>query len=84
MTWGKTLRELFSDGKTGRLSSTRVTAFLAGLSLCFSLVWLSVASFWNPELVDGVVALGPTLGLMAGANYMMMRHTGSKDQKNEP
>ena len=66
MTW---LREILSDNRTGRLSSSRAVASLAGVSLSFSTVFLSVASFFKPELVSSVIALGPSLAGLAAVNY---------------
>ena len=50
------------------------------LSLCT--VFLTVASFWQTELVSPLTAFGSVLGLMAGANYTAQRFTAGK--KNDP
>lgn len=72
MTW---LREAINSPATGKASSSRVSALVAGLSLSFSTVFLGVASFFKPELVSAVMALGPSLAALAGANYVSNRMT---------
>lgn len=75
MTW---FREAASSPVTNRLSSSRLIALVAGLTLSFSTALLSIGSFWRPEMISAVVALGPTLGLLAGANYVTNRLSGKK------
>lgn len=80
MTW---FREAASN-PAGHLSSSRVIALVAGLSLSFSTVFLSIASFFKPELVSAVMALGPSLAGMAGAGYVTTKMNLKKEPANEP
>lgn len=77
MTW---FREAASSPITNQLSSSRIIAMTAGLSLSFSTVFLSIASFFKPELVSAVMALGPSLAGMAGAGYVSNRMTSGKEK----
>ncbi len=79
MTW---LKQLSSDDMN-RLSSTRVIALMAGSTLCFSTAVLTVGSFWHPEMLPVLSAIGPSLAGMATASYMMNRWA-TKEVKNEP
>ena len=78
VTW---LRELSSD-KSGHLSSTRATALLAGSSLCFSLVLLSIGSFWRTEMLATVAVLAPSVATLATIAYGMNRWA-TKETKSE-
>lgn len=69
-------REAATSPATGRLSSSRLIALVAGLTLSFSTALLSVGSFWHPDMISAVMALGPTLGALAGVNYAANRMTG--------
>jgi hypothetical protein len=75
MTW---LREMLSDGRTNTLSSTRVVATLAGVTLSLSTLFLTVASFWRIELVPALTVFGGSLAGMAAGNYMTQKIAGSK------
>jgi len=77
MSW---LREAASSPHTGKLSSSRLIALAAGFSISFSIVFLSLASYFRPELVSAVMALGPSLAAMAGGGYVANRMTGSKNE----
>ena len=78
MTWRK---ELCQDD-TGHLSSARVIALASGSTLCFSTVLMSVGSFWHPEMLPVVMALGPSLAGMATIGYAANRWA-KKDTTNE-
>lgn len=79
----KWLIESTLDNRTGRLSSTRITALAAGLTLSFCTAFLSVASYFKPELLVAVMALGPSLAGLAAMNYGVQRWA-NKGEKNEP
>jgi hypothetical protein len=66
------LVQLVSD-KSGHLSSTRASALLASASLCFSLVALSIGSFWHQEMLATVAVLAPSVATLATVGYAMNR-----------
>ena len=80
MTW---LREAALSPHTGRLSSSLLIALVAGFSISFSTVFLSIASFFKPELVGAVMALGPSLAALAGSGYVTNKLTSGKEPKSE-
>ena len=65
---------------SNRLSSARIIALLAGLTLSFSTVLLTIGSFWHSEMLATLTAFGPSLAGLAGMNYVMNRWA-TKDQK---
>ena len=69
MRW---LAQLASD-KSGHLSSSRAIALAAGLTLCFSTALLTVGSFWHPEMLPTLMAVGPSLAGLAAMNYGVQR-----------
>jgi len=69
MIW---LKQLVSD-KSGHLSSTRASALLAASSLCFSIVLLTIGSFWHREMLDTVAVLAPSVATLATVSYAMNR-----------
>ena len=76
MTW---LRELISDNKTGRLSSARFVAVVAGLTLAVSTLALTVIVYWQVSVVPALtVALGAIAGL-ASANYVAQKVSDKND-----
>ena len=79
MTW---LRELSCDD-SNRLSSARAIALPAGWSISFSIVLLSIGSFWHSEMLGTVAVLAPSAAGLAGLGYAMNRWA-TKDGKNEP
>ena len=69
----KWFKEAVTDNATGLLSSTRITALVAGLVLSFSTLVLTIAVLFDIGLVPALsVALGATSAL-AGANYVAQR-----------
>ena len=79
MTW---LNQLCQDD-TGNLSSARAIALASGSTLCFSTVLMSVGSFWHPEMLPVVMALGTSLAGMATIGYAANRWA-KKGDTNEP
>jgi hypothetical protein len=61
------------DNKTGKPSSTRLIAVVAGLTLSACTAALTVASFWVIELVPALTVFGGALAGLAGANYVAQR-----------
>ncbi len=84
----KWFREAASSPVTNRLSSSRIIALVAGLTLSFATLFLTVASFFRVELVTPLTAFGTTLGVLAGSNYVTNRitapKTGSSSGSDEP
>jgi len=76
MSW---LRELL-EGQNNLLSSARAIALMAGSTLSFSTVLLTIGSFWHSEMLATLTAFGPSLAGLAGMNYVMNRWA-TKDQK---
>ena len=80
MTW---LRELISDNKTGRLSSARFVAVIAGVTLAVSTLALTVIVYWETEVVPALtVALGAIAGL-ASANYVAQKVSDKNDRPDQ-
>ena len=75
------LRELCQDDSS-RLSSSRAIALMAGTTLSFSTVLLTVGSFWRPEMLATLTAFGPSLAGLAGMNYVANRWA-TKEAKSE-
>ncbi len=73
----KWLRELSQDD-TNRLSSARAISLLAGSTLSFSTVLLTIGAFWHPEMLATLTAFGPSLAGLAAMNYGMQKWA-SKD-----
>ena len=65
---------------SNRLSSARIIALLAGLTLSFSTVLLTIGSFWHSEMLATLAAFGPSLAGLAAMNYVANRWA-TKDQK---
>lgn len=76
MEW---LKELCQDDMN-RLSSARAIALMAGSTLSCSTVLLTIGSFWHAAMLDTLSAFGPTLGLLAGANYAANRWATKNEQ----
>lgn len=72
MNW---FREACSSGGTGRLSSSRMVALVAGLTLSACTAILTVASFFKIELATPLTVFGGALAGLAGANYVANRVT---------
>lgn len=79
MKW-PTIRELCSDDMN-RLSSSRAIALAAGWSLSFSLILLSIGSFWKPEMLGTVGIIAPSAAGLGGLNYAMNKIA---EKKSEP
>jgi hypothetical protein len=79
MTW---LREMLSDDKNGRLSSSRAIAFMAGSALSISTLALTYGSFDHPEMLPTLMAFGPSLAGLAAMNYGVQRWA-TKEKKSE-
>ena len=77
------LRELCQDNATNRLSSARAVSLMAGSTLSFSTVLMTIGAFWKPEMLSVLTAFGPSLAALAGANYVANQMT-MKGGKNEP
>lgn len=67
--------EAASNSHTGKLSSHRVLALVAGFTLSGCTLFLSVASFFEPQLITPLTLFGTTLGGMAGAGYVTNKIT---------
>lgn len=79
MIW---LREAV-ENPAGKVSSSRVIAMVAGLTLSFCTLVLTPLAFLKPELVTPLTAFGTALAGLAGANYVTQRITnkGATDAK---
>lgn len=75
MTW---LIEAITDGRTRRASSARIVSLLAGATLSFCTLWLTIASFWRIELATPLTVFGGALAGLAGANYVAQRVTSGR------
>ena len=75
------LRELCQDD-TNRLSSARAISLVAGSTLSFSTVLLTIGSFFHSEMLATLAAFGPSLAGLAGMNYVANRWA-TKDGKND-
>jgi hypothetical protein len=71
-------REAACDNDTNRVSSARVIALIAGVTLSLSTLWLTVAVFWRVELVTPLTTFGTALAGLAGANYIVQKITNGK------
>jgi hypothetical protein len=78
----KWLREAVTDGKTNRVSSTRVVAMLAGWTLSLCTLALTVASFYKIELAAPLTVFGGALAGLASANYVTQRITARPKNDN--
>ncbi len=67
MTW---LREAISDSGTGKVSSKRVAALMAALSMSFATVILCVAAVVGQDVSNALFAVTGPLALLGGANYV--------------
>jgi hypothetical protein len=79
VTFSAFIKEASCDNDSGRASSARVISLLAGATLSLSTLWLTVAAFWKVELVTPLTAFGTSLAALAGANYVMQKVTGKKN-----
>lgn len=68
-------KEAASNPHTGKLSSHRVIALAAGLTLSIATLFLTVAAYFRPELTTPLTVFGTTLGGLAGANYVTNKIT---------
>ena len=78
MSW---LREAVTSPNTGHVSSSRVVALVAGLTLSAATIWLSLAAFWEVELVPALTVFGGALAGLAGANYVANRMSNKGEEK---
>lgn len=69
----KWLYEAIRSSRTSLASSTRVIALASAATLCISTLVLTAGSFWHPEMLPVVMALGPSLAGMATVGYGMNR-----------
>lgn len=74
MTW---LREAVSN-PSGRVSSSRLVALVAGLTLSLCTLLLVPLAYSEPQLVSALTVFGGALAGMAGANYVTNRLTAKK------
>lgn len=79
MTW---LREAVSN-PAGRVSSSRITALVAGLTLAICTLVLTPLAFLEPQLVAPLTLFGTALAGMAGANYVTNKLTAKKESTHD-
>lgn len=80
MTW---LREAAESPVTNRISSSRVIALVAGLTLSACTLVLTPLAFLKPELVTPLTVFGTALAGLAGSGYVTNRLTSGQEKKNE-
>ena len=64
---------------TNRVSSSRVIALVAALTLSFCTVVMTFGMFSEPEFALPLTTSVGLLGAMGGANYMTNKITGKKN-----
>lgn len=77
MNW---LHEAISN-PAGRVSSSRVVALVAGLTLSICTLVLTPLAYLKPELITPLTTFGTVLGALAGSGYVTNKLT-NRDAKN--
>jgi F420-0:gamma-glutamyl ligase-like protein len=67
MNW---LMEAVCNDVTGRVSSSRVVAMIAGTTLSVCTLVLTPLAYFRPELVTPLTTFGTVLGALAGSGYV--------------
>lgn len=81
MTW---LREAITSPVTGKASSSRVIALVAGSTLSICTLALTPLAYLKPELVTSLTVFGTALAGLAGSGYVTNKLTSGKEPKSEP
>lgn len=81
MSW---LRESVVDSRTGKVSSKRVAALMAALSMSFATVILSVAAVVGQDVANALFAVTGPLALLGGANYVGGKFVENKNANPAP
>lgn len=68
---------------SNRVSSARIIALIAGLTLSIATLVLTFGSFWFPSMLNTLTAFGPSLAGLAGINYATNRLTTGKAGKTD-
>ena len=79
----KLLKDAASSPATGKLSSSRLIALVAGLTLSICTLVLTPLAYLKPELVTPLTVFGTALAGLAGSNYVTNRLTATKEPKND-
>ena len=78
MSWFK---EAAASPVTGKYSSSRVIALVAGLTLSICTLVLTPLAFFRPELITPLTTFGTVLGALAGSGYVTNKLTAQKETK---
>ena len=71
-------KEASCDNDSGRVSSARVISLMAGSTLSVATLMLTFRSFWHPEMLNTLIAFGPSLAGLAASNYGIQKWTDGK------
>lgn len=73
MRWLDTCHGAIHDNESGMPSSTRIAVLVSSLSLSVSLLILTVAVLWKPELTPALSVVAGGLAAMSGGSYVAGR-----------
>ena len=76
MSW---LKEAASSPQSGRVSSSRVVALAAGLTLSVCTLVLTPLAFLKPDLTTALTVFGTALAGLAGSGYVANKIVSKKE-----
>lgn len=77
-TWRDTVHQAVYENDSGLASSTRIALLLASGTLSFSLVLLTFAVWFKPELMPALSVVAGSLGGASGMSYVAGRAWSTK------